>query len=420
MKKFKYIISLILLFLLLATLSVALARNKGVDDLRGRWDVEWSFNDKELSLPLIFFINDLSTNSSENTFVAIGCMHSPGTDAFMPLSLRAIYDPEKNSYLLNLYSTVIPVDTDPYLILFNGTIQVNGIGVTDDRANGSLTTEFAGGTWSAVHHDRRRTKCPNLRDFGMGVQGDVSVRQDLAYQTPTNRSIFEIYSVIVSSGMQVERPDGSTFVVQEYTDIFSPDVDFIGFFRYHGNYEGTPVSGGAYHFSLLDIFGDPIPGTESTDVWTACVTDAPTALETRIEKEGFITLSWDSIDNVTGQFEPGSNPQIGFYQIGISPNNWEGGQEYGSNDILSPWHDIPMNSFEPGSNGTPNGFDYGLPLSKFEDGVYLVASEAFSEPSPGSGGFHLECAVFDTSENLIMTKNGDIFTFEKVSTISSP
>ena len=108
--------------------------------------------------------------------------------------------------------------------------------------------------------------------------------------------------MVVSSGMLVTEPDGSSMVVQEYTDIFSPDVDFIGRFRYLTHFDGAPVSGETYKFVLLDVFGNPIPGTESTDVWYGCNQLAPVNLATSDAPDGDLLLTWDAVPDVPGQF----------------------------------------------------------------------------------------------------------------------
>jgi hypothetical protein len=218
--------------------------------------------------------------------------------------------------------------------------------------------------------------------------------------------------------MQVVAPDGNIFVVQEYTDIFSPDVDFIGRFRYLLHTEGLPLANGVYKFSLLDIFGDPIPGTESTDVWRGCVQGAPSNIRASYVYEEHVTLTWDPVPAIPGQWNPGGAPQIGFYQIGISPFNWQGAGDYGSAWVANPTHQIPWNSFDPGSLGTPDGFDFGIGLGQLPDGLYHVGLYAFSWPAPNSGGSGHECMMFDSSELLTMSKQGNNLNFQRMAAIS--
>jgi hypothetical protein len=396
-----------------------------VDDLRGRWDFTSAFTNSSgmgnSQKPLLVYINALRANAAApDTFLATGCMRSPETNAFMPLSMKATYNNVNKTYLVVLYSTIIPPSGsgEPYLIRFNGSIAVGGESVKDDQANGTLITQFSGGTWSGLHHDRRETKCPSVQNSGLGFQGDLYVHRDLSVNTPGNWTLYEGYSVIVSSGMQVETPDGLKFVVQEYTDLFSPDVDFIGRFRYLSQNEGLPIIGGTYHFTLLDIFGDPIPGTESTDVWYACNQGAPVNINGTHTAENDLQLSWDAVTSVPGEFEPGNTPQIGFYQIGISPFGWQGQSEYGSAGIASANHVIPWNMFEPGSAGTPDGTDFGMALNQFQDGTYQIGVYAFSHANPQTNGSGHECMTFDSTRTMLLVKNGSELDIQQVGTVS--
>jgi hypothetical protein len=418
MKKANFLITLILIIVMLIPVSAVSAADNGVDDLRGRWDLQWNFNEQENESPLILYINDIRESYYENTYFAGGCMRSPGTDAFMPLSLRAVFNPDDNTYAVNLYSTVVPAEEfpEPYVISFSGTVMVNGNGVTDDDSNGTLETEFKDGEWSALHHDRRRTKCPSLNDFGQGFQGDVYAHTNLNSSDPGSRALYEGYSVIVSSGMRVEASDGSSFVVQEYTDIFSPDIDFVGRFRYLGNFDGLPVSGATYQFSLLDIFGDPIPGTESSDVWYGCNQGAPLNLSADYSPANPVLLSWDPVADVPGEFVP--TAQVGFYQMGVFPAEWESASNFGASGIAASSHYIPWDPFEPGTSGLPDGGDFGVSLSEFEDGSYWINVGAFGVADPQGGGIGLECAVFNSEDDLLLTKAGENLTIHGFGNIS--
>ncbi len=397
------------------------AADNGVDDFRGRWDFEWTFNDGDPQPPLILYINEMRTSLTlPNTYYAAGCMRSPDTNAIMPLSLRATHDPETSSYEFTIYSTIVPPGEygEPFLIRFNGTASMNGESVKDDEASGTLITGFDAGEWHGVHHDRRVTKCPSIRDYGLGFDGDLYAHRDLNGDNPGYWTLYEGHTVIVSSGMLVEAPDGTQTIVQEYTDIFSPDVDFVGRFRYLLHFEGMPQMGGTYRFTLLDIFGDPIPGTESTDIWYVCNQGAPVNINGAYNLEENVLLAWDAVPDVPGEFETGGDPQIGYYQIGISPFNWPGDSDYGSAGIASPNHVIPWNTFEPGSPGSPDGTDFGIALGEFQDGVYEVGVFAFSQPNPQSAGTGHECMTYDSSEFLRMDKQGSDLNFYHVGAIS--
>lgn len=424
MRKINIAVSLVLIAGLLLPFSFVQAADNGVDDLRGRWDVvAFLFNPQDETEdplpPVILYVNEMRASVVlADTFYAGGCMRSPETNAFMPLSIRAVYHAAANSYDVVIYSTYVPPEGEPFVMRLKGVVEVRGEGVKDDSGGGELVTEFATGEWSAIHHDRRVTKCPSVQDIGLGAQGDVYAHQDLGYASPKYYTLYETHTIIVSSGMLVETPDGSSTIVQEYTDLFSPDVDFVGRFRYLTHFEGQPVSGGIYKFTLLDVFGDPIPGTESTDIWTGCSQTAPMNLAATYDSTVSVMLDWDPAADVPGEFEPAGDPQIGYYQIGIYPFNWEGANDFGANNIQSSEHLIPWNPFEPGIVGSPDGYDFGVSLSELEDGAYLMDVSAFAWPNPQSGGIGHECAVYDSSERLVMVKQGGDLNLQDIATIS--
>ncbi len=416
MKTIRTVVSLLLITWVLLPMSGTLAAAGGVNDLRGRWNVEAFFGEEPLT-DVVLYVNDMRESTlAANTYYANGCMRTTETNAFMPLSIRAVYDPQANAYDISIYSTVVPSEGEPFVIRFTGMVGMGGESVKDDAAGGAMRTGFGNGEWTAVHHDRRVTKCPSVRDIGLGFQGDVYTHLDVGETPARISSVYEAYTIIVSSGMLVEAPDGSRFIAQEYTDIFSPDVDFVGRFRFVSDREGQPISGGIYKFTLLDIFGDPIPGTESTDIWMGCNQTAPINLTTALVPGSSVTLGWDAVPDVLGEFQPSLG--IGFYQIGIDPFHWGGMHNYGSNWIQTPQHVLPWNPFEPGSAGSPNGYDYGVSLSEFADGAYQINLFAFSFAQPRNGGFGLECDVQDSSHKLVMTKQGNDLTFNRIGTIS--
>ena len=175
MKKYYFLLHIMIIIVLAFPTSVAYAKDNGVDDLRGRWDVEWALNGNEdHSSPLVLYINDLMENPyMTDTFIAGGCMRSPDSDDFMPLSLSAVPDPENGTYEVTIYSTVVPIEWEPFVIRFTGTVEARENGVPDDVAGGEITTEMGTGQWNGVHHDRRRTKCPSVNGFDLGVQADI-------------------------------------------------------------------------------------------------------------------------------------------------------------------------------------------------------------------------------------------------------
>ncbi|MBI9043613.1 MAG: carboxypeptidase regulatory-like domain-containing protein [Anaerolineaceae bacterium] len=422
MKKIINVFSIILVILMVIPVDSVLAESdsRGVDDLRGRWDVNWLIegNEENPPPPLIMYINDLAMDPDDPTKVyANGCMRSPDSNMFAPLSLWGGVTPE-GLYDVMIISTVIPDGWDPFMIRFNGIIHTFGNGVADDDvAEGTLMTGFARGDWEARHHDRRKTKCPSVSDANLEFSADVYAHRDIAYQTPNDTTILEAYTVIVSSGMHVAFPDGREKIVAPYTDIFSPDVDFEGRFRYLIDVEETPIPGELYIFTLLDVFGNPIEGAVSTDFWTGCEPQAPSNLDALYDFEDHIDLSWDAVPYVPGVPDPDPDNLKGSYHLTIQPHeSW--GMEYGSGQGWSPFHWIPWNYFDPGSEGVPDGYDFGVGVGFLGDGPYVVSvagvqSHLWDEEAAGH-----ECFTFDRSENLIMNKQGSELNFTQPAVLS--
>ena len=149
----------------------------------------------------------------------------------------------------------------------------------------------------------------------------------------------------MSSALRVTAPDGQVFDVPFYTDIFRPGVDFINEFRFISANPGLPIVGQPYQFVLLDVLGQPIPGTETQDSFTQCYDTAPTqfiaAPNPALAQD--VTVSWTGIPTVPGEFEPGVS---GFYQIGLWPLEGQAG-EFGASGIWSTAHVIPWAPFTP-------------------------------------------------------------------------
>lgn len=414
--------TLIVLVLLLALLPAGEAfatLPNGVDDLRGRWEFVVSGLDPG-GQPLAFdiFINDLGPDPNGQTgdeFVAAGCMRSLGEEAMAPMSMRAIHL-GGGVYDLNLLSTVIPPPEmgPPFVIQYLGVVNTNGSGVTDDQAGGHARTEWLeNAEWSGKHHDRRRTECPPVGDIpvpGLYFSPDVYVHHGYRGEETIHRTtLLESYTNIVSSAMQVDRPDGTVVIVPFYTDIFSSQVDFVSEFRFLQSFEGDPISGQAYTFTLLNALGNPIAGTTQTDVWTACATfPPPRNLDALLTPELNIDLSWSAVPSAPG-FDPVNG--IGFYQIGVWPWDWEVETSYGANLISGPSHRIPWAGFGGWAPGYPDGFDNGAALGELDNGNYQVQVEAFSRPDPTNLGGGHECAVWDMEHSLFFTKGEDSITF---------
>lgn len=393
----------------------------GVDDLRGRWDLTVEDGGSESAAPCAFgspcrlYVNDLGSDPDQpDQLVAAGCMMSEGGSA--PLALRASRR-DGGGYDLAVVATVIPLEdgAEPYLVRFLGGAEMFGSGVADDRAGGDdvqVGGAAAAGSWQATHHDRRRKKCPQAQIPPLELSVDVSARVDIMEDgTPAIATVVGAITNIASSALRVRWPDGTTQVAPPYTDIFSPDVDFLTRFRFFAMFEGVgdgfPVAGEPYEMTLLDALGNPIPGATVSDVWTECTVTPPlnvSASPTGPEQPDLL-VQWDPVANASG-FDPQNG--IGFYQIGVEPYPIQPAppSEFGSNGILSTQHVVPWGDFSPGDPGTPDGNDLGTGLNRFIDGDYRIRIDAYSYPPEGSGGKDLECVTVDFRESVFFAKSG--------------
>ena len=378
--------------------------NNGVDDLRGRWDIVIS----EPSLQGIIFVVYVNDSQAvQNGLLAAGCMESPDSGVLAPLSMQA--QPVEGGYNVKFASTVIPQAGEPVIIQFTGLVETFGKGVPDDSAEGTVIWGTSGkGTWEGTHHDRRRTNCPpvEIPPFQFGV--DVWMLQDqYPNQDPYKSTALGGFTNIVSTGMLVQKPDGLAIVVPPFTDIFSPNVDFITSFRYLTTKLGEPVSGEPYTLTLLDALGNPIPGATKTDVWTDCFIKPPQNLLAFQQQSLDIHLAWDSVDQALG-FDPANG--TGFYQIILNPaSSWEG--LYGAYGIKSTYHIIPWNDFSPPAPALPDGFDVGEGLNRLSDGNYRISVKSVSEPPPNSLGVGHECEIVDFGQALYFDKAGNSIIF---------
>lgn len=395
----KIIFSVLLTFALLASLvGVAhAAPPKGVDHLRGRWDgvIQGLFDDNQ---PFVLMLDEFHPDPNDPSATLYnGCMAVGANAAFAPVSARFTQLGSGN-YDMTLFGTALGS-----VIKLEGIASTNDATVADDPANGAWQMVNQGGDWTAFHHDRREPSCPTVQlggelFFNASINGIVGIQPD---ESRNEGNIIEGFSNIVSSGLQVALPDGSSVTIPFYTDLFSPNVNFVDNFRYLQDFPNLPIAGETYTFTLLDVFGDPIPGTTVTDVWYACVADAPRNVAATVDVDG-IHLTWDAPTSAPG-FDPANF--VGFYQIELYPDGG-GGFGFGSNGVASPAHLIPFNSFGGGAPGLPDGFDFGSSLSELDNGVYYFDVISFSEAF-GAGSVGLECQIRAYDEQVRFEKSGD-------------
>ncbi|MBM3180366.1 MAG: hypothetical protein FJZ86_08425 [Chloroflexi bacterium] len=395
----KILFPILLTFALLASLvGVAhAAPPKGVDHLRGRWDgvIQGLFDGDQ---PFVLMLDEFHPDPNDPLATLYnGCMAVGANAAFAPVSAR--FTPlGSGNYDMTLFGTALGS-----VIKLEGGASTNDATVTDDPASGAWQTANQGGDWTAYHHDRREPSCPTVQlggelFFDASINGIVGIQPD---ESRNEGNIIEGFSNIVSSGLKAALPDGSSVTIPFYTDLFSPNVNFVDNFRYLQDFPNLPAAGETYTFTLLDVFGDPIPGTTVTDVWYACAADAPRNVAATMDTDG-IHVTWNAPASAPG-FDPANF--VGFYQIELYPDGG-GGFGFGSNGVASPAHLIPFNSFGGGAPGSPDGFDFGSSLSELENGVYYFDVISFSEAF-GAGSVGLECQIRAYDEQVRFEKSGD-------------
>jgi len=401
-----------LMFSAIFAILPASAAGNGVDDLRGRWDITaYVYGSENSPLALTVYVNDLAPDPDEaNAYLAGGCMRSPSSGASAPLSLRAV-DHLDGTYAVTLWSTIVPESGASFVVRFDGAVEVSGEGVPDDIASGSTRSDFSEGTWSGIHHDRRRTKCPPVDLSVLFFSGDVYAVRNVGPEPDSEQIIFEGYTQIVSNGMRVELPNGEIVIAEPFSDIFSPHIDFVSAFRYLASLEGAPIAGQPYTFTLLDALGRPSPGAESVDIWFGCAQSAPANLNAVYSIEQSVALSWNAAPAAPG-FDPANG--IGFYQIAVFDDQSASPSQYGAAGMAVTTHVIPWASFVPGSPGIPDGTDFGDALNNFVAGAYRIDVIAFSVADPADPGAGLECQIRDTSESLRMEKSGSSITITSI------
>lgn len=395
-------ISLISFILLTILVVNPIAAQYGIDVFRGRWDISMTFPFGEIR-PFQLYINDIVPDPSgeANVYLAGGCVDSPFTAARAPLVIQ-VTDVGGGLWDVTIVSTLI----DPQgslVVRLDGMLDTNLRGIHDDMMSGTFLSDAGVGSWTSFHHNRRRISCGDINtQSGLFFQGDVYGMRDMA--GGFEAEIFEGFTNIVSAAMRVERPDGSVEIVRPFTDLFSPDVNFVSLFRYADSYSyGLPISGG-YSFTLLDVFGDPIPGATTVDMFTGCRADAPTGISGQLTPDLDLDMTWNAVP-ITPTFDPLNN--LGFYQIELYPVH--GGEGYGGSGIVTSQHIIPYDPFGGFAPGFPNGMDFGKSLAELANDVtYRIDVIAFEVPAFDEVGIRLECQTRNSSESVFFTMSDGI------------
>jgi hypothetical protein len=398
---------LIFCFVFLSIPQAVMAK-KGVDDLRGRWDISIEGFEENLQ-NFTMFIGNLIYTEETGDFLANGCMESPSQE-LSPLAFKAKLI-EEGTYDVTIISTVIPDENGlPFVIQFFGKIHTLRKGIVDDFGGGDdskIKTEFfEGGNWTAKHVDKSNEECPPVEIPPLYFEVDVVALHNLRRgEVEQNKTIFGAQTNIISSGVLVEKPDGSKVTIPAFTDIFSPYTDFVSSFRYMTPFEeaddGDPISGKTYYFTLLDVLGNPILGSTKTDIWTGCYISAPTHIVVDVLANNDLRVQWNEVPKANG-FDPSNG--VGFYHIETFGWSLLNHDTYGGSQIQSTWHIVPWNDFFPVSDGNPDGYDFGVGLNRFTNGIYMLRVVANSMPPEGIDGKGNECAVVDFGENILFEK----------------
>ncbi|MEA3332658.1 MAG: hypothetical protein U9Q58_03560 [Pseudomonadota bacterium] len=386
--------------------SIAASPN-GVDNLRGRWEgVIENLFDSDRSFTLL--LNDFEVDPEDSTIaLASGCLSVGDTGKMTPLSAKAI-SLGNGEFEVTILGTAASTN-GALIIRLTGTAETLGSGVTDDFIGGSWKTAYEDGSWSAYHHDRRRPKCPPVQ-LGDGLYFDADVYTAVGLNndgTFNATTILESFTNIVSSAVKVEIPDGSILLIPLFTDIFTPQIDFINNFRFIGDPNGLPVVDGTYTFTLMDIHGLPIPGTTKSDIWLGNKVDAPREVTASVDNNDGILVKWDPVDPAPG-FDPQGPSPIGFYQIEFYS---EGGESVYGAVCSQTSHLIPMSSSDF-TSGVPDGTNFGKSLEELDNGTYYFNVVAFVMAPPLSDAHRIEYQVRAWEEIITFVKTDNVFTIQ--------
>jgi hypothetical protein len=391
-----------------------LALSNGVDLIRGAWGGTINLPNKDVQINLYFneFVPDPKDPGNNNVAVSSGFLSfsPPGKQkrakALMTPMQARYTDLENGNFDVVVVGTLLNAE-GTQIIRLTGEIQTFGSGVVDDIVfNGVWHIGDDTGDWAAEHLDRQKIKTPEIVlddvlffnvDINCGLIGPAGDPQ-----TRNPVTMLGAMTNIVIANVRVDIPDDGFVIIPPFTDVFSPDVDFINSFRFLDIIGGLPVVGESYTFTALDIVGNPIAGVLSTDIYVgANEPDPPINVNANVIGNG-IFVTWDPVAEIPGSFEPEANPPLGFYQIEL--RQIAGGEIlFGANLIQSTSHLIPSSKADFGVN------DFGRSLDELDNGTYIFDVISFSIAPIGSAGKGLECQSREPAESIIFEiDNGTI------------
>ena len=416
--RFKFTcLALMALFLVPIILSACQPAKQPEPGLIGTWTLDGDFLGSGEQQSLIVQINTLTPQSDNaNIFEGTGCLQTGVSGGWAPLALQAVLNPQGATYTINIYSTLLAeqLENGVGVIRLTGETQALTAG-KPVSLNGNARTALGEGKWTGERTAALAVECPAW-DASLAMRAEVNLMRDMAFTPPFDGTLFSVETSIVSSELRVLEPDGKVTNVPYHSSIFSLGVDFVNSFLFQGGHIGTPALDKPYIFTLLDALGEPIPGIQDQESYLRCRQGAPVNLQAAFVPGGYLEVSWDATNLVPGEFEPEKG--YGLYQIIIEKfPRLETGSIYGA-EALQTSHRIPWAAFEPGSTGKPDGTDYGIGLSQFDDGQYIIKMATYNFYDAPEGEIGFDCRVEDSRHILFFTKQGDALSIQPGGAIS--
>ena len=389
--------------------STVVAGEDGEAALEGTWHfsvpgLEASGGEIELRL------DPLRPGGESGSWVGTGCMGGRD-DRLMAPAAVSVTRRESGTFDIAVTAT-LELDADGEgmsVVQFAGTIDLHGLGIEDDTAGGPDSLVRLPGrepaAWTAAHASLEREKCPPVDPEGSGLYAtyNLAAHFDVSDGTQLESTSLGTETNIVSTGVLITLPGSGTLLLEPDTDIFTPWVDFIDMFRFHSDLEGRPVAGEPYRFVLVDVFGEPIEGSEGVDIWERCDLQPPTGLTLEALDDGSLRVSWVPSPDVFG-FDPQAG--IGIYQLLVLSPAGEMllGAETDETEHVLPWED-----FGGEAPGVPSGISYGSGLEHLEDGTYLIGVGAHANDEDRRYA-STACRVENHDEGIFFTKDGEGIT----------
>lgn len=409
-------LSVIIVLLITSTpvLAGGLASSSGADLFRGAWGGTLTIRTapppggEVLNVQLNVYFNESVPGDTPGSFKASGYSSITWEEPDKPKRAKAELLPMMAKYTDTGDGTfgvtiLATFPTPPWapvvakvIYKLTGTANMSGSGVHDDVMSGTWVVRRPDGTigrgeWSLAHLDRRNVGAPevSLKDPTLYFITDTVAHLFGPAGPPESRNPrtwAQTYSNIVMDSVRVTFPDGTVKILPPYTDVYTPDVDWVTEFRFAAMYLGLPVAGGTYTFDALDVAGNPIPGVQNTDIWLGPPTVPPPdppihtlASLVAAPKPG-IFVTWDAVTPVPGSFEP---PTIGDYRIEVCDHS-NNVLVYAATGIGSG----PLSHLVPRLKADfISGMDRGASLEEFATGrTYRLMVLARSLAPVGSAG----------------------------------